>query len=75
MRTWDLSAGAGKLELALKALQAKSNEIAESWDDATYRRFVEEYIAPVEPHVRTTLDALNRLSEVLSNAERQCRDE
>lgn len=75
MKLWDLSAGAGKLELAIKALHTTSNEIAKSWDDATYRRYVETHVTPVEAHIRTTLDALHRLSEVLSTAERQCRNE
>ena len=75
MKLWDLSAGAGKLELALKSLHTTGSEIAKSWDDATYCRFVETYVTPVEPHIRTTLDSLHRLSEVLSNAERQCRNE
>ena len=75
MKLWDLSAGAGKLELAIKSLQITSEEISKSWDDATYQRFIENYVKSVEPRIRTTLDALHRLSEVLSNAERQCRNE
>ena len=75
MRNWDLTAGAAKLEMALKTLQHASAEIGESWDDATNERFQENYVAPIEPRVRTLLDALNRLAELLANAERQCRDE
>ncbi len=75
MRGWDLTAGSAKLELALKTLQAKTAEIGESWGDETYARFVETYLEPIEPRMKTMIDAIHRLSEVLGAAERQCRDE
>jgi uncharacterized protein YukE len=75
MKTWDLTAGAARLELALQSLQATSTEVAESWHDDTNRRFQETYIAPLEPRLRATLDALGRLAQVLSTAEQQCRDQ
>ena len=75
MRRWDLAAGTAKMEMAYKQLQAASADIAESWADETNRRFVETYLAPVEPRLKVLLDAIHRLAEVLANAERQCRDE
>jgi hypothetical protein len=75
MRRWDLAAGTAKMEMAYKQLQAASEEIAESWDDETNRRFVENYLEPVEPRLKVFLDSIHRLAEVLVNAERQCRDE
>lgn len=75
MRNWDLTGGAAKLELALKTLRQTATEIEESWDDQNYRRFVETYVIPVEPRLRTMLEAIRRLAEVLDTAERQCRDE
>jgi uncharacterized protein YukE len=75
MKTWDLTAGAAKLEEAMKSLQTVSRELAESWNDDTRRRFQETYIEPLEPRLRNLLDALGRLAEVLSNAEHQCRDQ
>ena len=75
MKTWDLAAGAGKLELGLKSLQIAADDIGQSWDDDAYRRFVDSYLTPLEPRVRTLLDAVRRLAEVLANAERQCRSD
>ncbi len=75
MRAWDLTAGTAKLELALKTLQAKTAEIGEAWADDAYARFLETYVEPIEPRMRTMIDAVHRLSEVLNTAERQCRDE
>ena len=75
MRLWDLTAGAAKLELALKTLQTKTAEIGEAWSDEAYDRFLETYLEPIEPRMKTMIDAIHRLSEVLNTAERQCRDE
>jgi uncharacterized protein YukE len=75
MRLWDLTGGTAKLELALKTLQSKTAEIGEAWTDEAYVRFLETYVDPVEPRMKTMIEAIHRLSEVLNMAERQCRDE
>jgi uncharacterized protein YukE len=72
MKNWDLTAGAGKLELSMDALRATGAEVEQSWDDEAFRKFQETYITPLEPKVQNLLDALQRLNEVLTNAERQC---
>ncbi len=75
MRLWDLTAGVAKLELALKTLQTKTAEIGDAWSDEAYTRFLETHLEPIEPRMKTMIDAIHRLSEVLNTAERQCRDE
>ena len=75
MRTWDLTAGMAKLDMALKTLEAKVADIGESWDDDSYHRFQETYLEPLRPRMRTMADAIHRLSDVLATAEQQCRDE
>ena len=46
----------------------------ESWDDATSRAFHKEYIETISPDVKETLEAIGRLSEVLSRASRDVAD-
>ena len=75
MRLWDLTSGAAKLELALKTLQTKTADIGDDWSDEAYTRFLETHLEPIEPRMKTMIDAIHRLSEVLNTAERQCRDE
>ena len=50
MKTCDLSSGAAKLALALKQLGIKWEVTTETWDDATARRFHEEFIVRSEEH-------------------------
>ena len=59
----------------MKTLQSKVAEIGEAWTDEAYARFLETYLEPIRPRMKTVLDAIHRLSEVLNAAERQCRDE
>jgi hypothetical protein len=75
MKGWDLSAGSAKLELGLKVLKTTTDRVGESWNDATYRNFVENYISTLDPQVKALLDSVRRLAEVLSSAEREVRDE
>lgn len=74
MRTWDLTAGAAKLELAIKALQGTNADVAERWNDEKNLAFQNEYIRPLDPKIRNLFDALHRLAEVLATASRQCED-
>jgi uncharacterized protein YukE len=75
MRPCDLTSGAAKLELALRTLEAKMADISDAWSDDAYNRFMEAYLEPVHPRLKTMIDAVHRLSEVMGSAEQQCRDE
>jgi len=61
--------------LALKTLQTKTADIGEAWTDEAYARFLETYLEPIAPRMKTMIDAIHRLSDVLNAAEQQCRDE
>jgi hypothetical protein len=75
MKTWDLTSGAAKLELAMQSLAATVAETEEHWDDETYASFRQTYLAPLEPKVRMALDAMHTLAALLHRAERACRSE
>jgi hypothetical protein len=72
MKTWDLTVGAGKLELALESLRAAGIEVEKYWSDEAYYKLRKNYIEPLEPKVRNVLDALQRLNEVLTAADHAC---
>ncbi len=72
MRTWDLNTGAANLEMAMASLQAACADASEQWTDQTNRDFQKDYLAPLDPKFRRALDAVHRLAQVLTRAERDC---
>ena len=72
VRHWDLSGCAARLELAVEDLKAARAESSRYWHDSTSKKFDEAYLLPLDPKIRRTLDAIHRLSEILSQARREC---
>jgi hypothetical protein len=75
MSACDLSSGAAKLALALKQLNIKWEQAAETWNDSTAKKFQEDFLVPLTPDVKQTLEAIGRLAEVLDRAERDVSDQ
>ena len=72
MRPWDLTSGSAKLRAAMRSLEEAVALAGDSWNDDTFRHFQQRFLAPLEPSVRTTLESLNRLEQVLDRALREC---
>lgn len=72
MRPWDLASGAARLRSAMKDLEHAVALANESWNDDTFRAFDQRFLETLRPAVRTTLDALNRLEQVLDRALAEC---
>jgi hypothetical protein len=68
----DLVSGSGKLAEALKNLQLQWTTTNEAWRDSAAKKFEENHLAPLQPYVRLTLDAISRLAETLERAQREC---
>ena len=75
VKSCDLSAGAAKLELALKSVRTTVAAVESQWNDQAQRKFRENHLAAVEPKVRTMFEAIGRMAEVLAAAERECGNE
>jgi hypothetical protein len=72
MRNADLISGGAKLRNALKLLLARWEETKEQWHDPVSRQFEESFIQLLEPEIRSELDRLANLAQVLSEAEHEC---
>jgi hypothetical protein len=72
MKNVDLSASAAKLELSLKTFRATFSGVDPHWTDAARRDFQETYLEPMEPKVRSMVQAITRLAGVLAGAAREC---
>ena len=75
MKSCDLSAGAAKLELALKTFRTTLGAVEQQWNDETEHKFRESYLAAIEPSVRTMFEAIERMTEALAAAEHDCGDQ
>jgi uncharacterized protein YukE len=75
VKSCDLSGGAAKLELALKSLRTTLSAVEAQWNDETHRKFQEEHLAPIDPKVKSMLDAVGRMAEAIAAAERDCDSE
>jgi hypothetical protein len=75
VKSCDLSAGAAKLELALKSLRTTLAAVEREWNDMAQRKFREEYISTIDPKTRNMFEAIGRMADVIAAAERDCGDE
>jgi len=71
----DLNTPAGKVHSSLEHLQESWARVQETWHDASNRAFEENHLLPLALTVKLSLDAVNRMSEILRDAERACADE
>ena len=72
MKVCDLTLVAAKLDLAMQALKRKTTEAMAQWDDPISRSFDQRFLVPLEPRFQRAMDAIDRLSQILAEAERQC---
>lgn len=72
MRVSDLSTGISKLNTSMQTLSDAWHEVQEQWRDATAKQFEQRYLAELEPVVKTTLEAMNRMANLLAVVERDC---
>jgi len=72
MKAPDLTSGIGRLQDAMKTLKLRWDETKEVWTDARAADFEAQYIEPLEPQVRMTLDRIRRLALVFNQAYQEC---
>lgn len=61
-----------RLADAVKQLNVRWNRIRERWDDGVARQVQKEYIDPLGPMVRSAVQALNHVSDLMAAAQRDC---
>ncbi len=67
-----LATSRGRLQGALKELRARWDQAKAKWDDPMSREFEKRYLAPLEPRVRSTLSAMEKMDSILAQARRDC---
>jgi hypothetical protein len=75
MRVADFTTGNAKMRDAIKTLRAKWEATGQDWHDAVSRQFEEKYLSILDPEILATIERLNRLSQAVAAAERDCSPE
>lgn len=68
MKEGDLTTGASKLRLAIKALKQHWEQTESYWQDQKRREFDADYMAALEPAVAGAIERMNRLGQVFAQA-------
>ena len=74
MRIADLNSGLGQLSHAFSQLKDRLAETKSGWDDASRRQFEEKHLHEIPQRMQLLVAAVQRLSEVLEQAEKECDD-
>jgi len=65
--------GKAKLSYAARKLRLRWHETQAQWNDQVTRDFDRKHLEPIEPKLIDAVRAIERLAELLSRAERECR--
>ena len=74
MTMCDVQGAVARLTDSYDSLRAAWADRAASWDDSASRRFEKERLEPLDPIMRRAIHAMQRLAEVLAQAERECSE-
>ncbi|HEV3167004.1 MAG TPA: hypothetical protein VGZ22_23545 [Isosphaeraceae bacterium] len=66
-----MSAGANKLQYALKTLKTHWEETKEGWTDQVRDNFEEKHLRPMETQVSATVRGMDQLAEVIAKVKQE----
>jgi hypothetical protein len=72
MRSGELITSISQLRDSLGTLDAAWNRTREQWRDGKSRNLAENHLQPIAVEMMSAYSAIQRLAEVLSQAERAC---
>jgi hypothetical protein len=72
MKICDLNSGMGQLSQAYAKLKDRVEETREVWSDDAFRQFDRQRLNEIPARLQMMAAAVNRLTEVLIAAEREC---
>lgn len=68
----NLTTGRTKLGRSMKKLLAQWDQTKETWHDSVREKFGEEYVEPLPPKVQSAMQGIERLTQILMQAEKEC---
>lgn len=74
MRICDLNTGMAQLAHAFSELTERWNATKTQWQDDNCRQFEQTHLREIPARLQQTVAAIQRLSEVVDKAQRECDD-
>jgi hypothetical protein len=74
MKKCDLFTSAGRIRHALEELEAAWHRSTDEWNDPVSHRFAEQQLEPMIPRIKLALDAIGRMHQLLTEAQRDCEN-
>jgi hypothetical protein len=74
MKRCDLFTPAGRIRHAVEDLEAAWAQSRDQWDDPVSQRFQEQQLEPMLPKIKMALDAIGRMHQLLTEAQRDCEN-
>lgn len=72
MRPWDLDTSSAQMRKAMEDLIRAWETVSESWQDEVSAKFCDEFLEPLIPTAKRSLDAVARMQEVVNRMQRDC---
>ena len=72
MSNADFLTALANLQEALEEYEHAWKVTRESWNDSSSANFEEWHVRPVRPKIMAAVDAVQRLSDVMQRAQREC---
>ena len=61
-----------RLQQTLKDLMHRWEKATETWDDQVSRDFQQSYLNPLPPRIKTTMESMQGMSDLLRKMKRDC---
>lgn len=75
MKLCDLDSGLGRLSRAFATFKERLADVKTEWNDARLEQFEKDHLREIPSRLQLLVTALDRLNDVIAQAERECADE
>ncbi len=74
MRPWDFDTSAARLRKATETLQVAWEQTSEQWEDSVSQSFCEQYLEPIGPAMKLSLDAVGRMQQLMNQIQQEVEE-
>jgi hypothetical protein len=72
MATFDLFTGAAHMRDATEELLLAWQQTTEHWNDSVSQKFCQQYLEPLGPSMKLSLDSIGQIGQSIQQMQREC---